>query len=212
MQLATDDSFQFNRVVGIIKQHVAMLPEASADDDAIMAALQVGWSKLVATCIRPPAAAVMHTVNGVPVAAMQARLHSNSRAGKSQQAEPSSAATTGGSEQQAPAAGVAQGRGAAAASQEGAAAAEDGAQAPQPHSHQGRGGVPAEVDPFGIDQVLEQQRAHEVQQAAAAAWTPEVSSSCEVASRMGLVHVLMGLEVAAQHDVDKYVFWRIIEA
>lgn len=41
LQLATDDSFQFNRVVGVIKQHVAALPEASAEDDAIMAALQV---------------------------------------------------------------------------------------------------------------------------------------------------------------------------
>jgi hypothetical protein len=42
LQLATDDSFQFNRTVGVIKQHVKGLPKATADDDAIMSALQVG--------------------------------------------------------------------------------------------------------------------------------------------------------------------------
>jgi hypothetical protein len=42
LQLATDDSFQFNRTVGVIKQHVKGLPEATADDDAVMSALQVG--------------------------------------------------------------------------------------------------------------------------------------------------------------------------
>lgn len=147
-QLATDDSFQFNRVVGVIKQHVAALPEASANDDAIMAALQ-------------------------------ARLHSNSRAGKSQHAESSAATATGGFEQQVSAAGAAQGRGgggaAAAASQGGAAAAENGAEVPQldAQAQQGGAGVSAEADPFGIDQVLQQQQAQEVQQAAAAAWTPE---------------------------------------
>lgn len=44
LQLATDDSFQFNRTVGVIKQHVKGLPEATADDDAIMSALQVGFA------------------------------------------------------------------------------------------------------------------------------------------------------------------------
>lgn len=43
LQLSTDDSFQFNRVVGVIKRHVVALPEASSDDDAIMAALQVAF-------------------------------------------------------------------------------------------------------------------------------------------------------------------------
>ena len=49
-QLATDDSFVFNRVVGRIKESVAALPEASGEDDAMLQVLQM---KAALICLQP---------------------------------------------------------------------------------------------------------------------------------------------------------------